>query len=91
MKEQPLSKNELQLFNRRDFLIKGGLAASFFGLAWRLWDLQIIDGQKYSDLAKRNGIRKESIPAPRGIIYDRNGIVLSKNIPGGMVQHLPGL
>ncbi len=47
----------------------------------RLWQLQVVEGDEYRRLAKNNRIRTEKIPAPRGIIYDRNGIPLVKNVP----------
>ena len=47
----------------------------------RLWYLQIIRGDDYSKIDERNRIRIVEIPAPRGIIYDRNGKPLVKNIP----------
>ena len=49
--------------------------------ALRLWYLQIIRGAEYSRIDERNRIRIVEIPAPRGIIYDRNGKPLVKNIP----------
>jgi penicillin-binding protein 2 len=81
LKEQPLNTEELQLFRRRDFIIRCVIGSPFILILWRLWNLQIRKGEIYSDLAKGNRIRLNSVPAPRGIIYDRNSVVLSKNIP----------
>lgn len=81
MKEEPLSNDELQLFKRRDLIIKGALAVPVGSIVWRLWDLQVKQGEKYKELAKGNRIRLNSVAAPRGIIYDRNGVILAKNIP----------
>jgi penicillin-binding protein 2 len=47
----------------------------------RLWDLQIIKGKEYKKINERNRLRIIDIPAPRGIIYDRNNKVLVKNVP----------
>ena len=47
----------------------------------KLWQLQVVEGEEFSRLAKNNRIRTEKIPAQRGIIYDRNGVPLVKNIP----------
>lgn len=49
-------------------------------LVWRLFGLQIVNGQQNSLLANKNKIRTTVIPAPRGAIYDRNGVVLARNI-----------
>lgn len=47
----------------------------------RLWDLQIIKGEKYKEIAEQNRLRMVEILAPRGLIYDRNNIALVRNIP----------
>jgi penicillin-binding protein 2 len=47
----------------------------------RLWDLQIIKGDEYRRINERNRLRVIDIPAPRGIIFDRNNKVLVKNVP----------
>ncbi|GAB4538155.1 MAG: penicillin-binding protein 2 [Thermodesulfovibrionia bacterium] len=46
----------------------------------RLWELQIIKGRLYKDISERNRIRNIYIPAPRGIIYDRNHNPLVGNV-----------
>jgi penicillin-binding protein 2 len=47
----------------------------------RLWQLQILQGKEYRELSESNRLRIIAIPAPRGIIFDRNGIPLVKNSP----------
>ncbi len=47
----------------------------------RLWDLQIIKGKEFKKIAESNRLRIVEIPAPRGVIYDRNDMPLVKNIP----------
>ena len=42
-------------------------------LAVRLYFLQIVRGQYYAEIAQNQRIRLLPIPAPRGIIFDRNG------------------
>ena len=50
-----------------------------FILAARLWQLQIIQGDKYAALAEGNKSRIERVQAPRGEILDRNGLKLATN------------
>jgi len=50
-------------------------------LVMRLWQLQILQGSDYRKLSEANRLRIVSIAAPRGIIFDRNGIPLVKNSP----------
>lgn len=45
----------------------------------RLWFLQVVNHERYIELAQRNRIRIVRIPASRGRIFDRNGIVLVDN------------
>jgi penicillin-binding protein 2 len=47
----------------------------------RLWQLQILQGKQYRELSETNRLRIIETPAPRGIIFDRNGIPLVKNSP----------
>lgn len=81
MREEPLTIEELQLFSRRDLIIRALIGIPFAGIIWRLWDLQIKNGKKYSELSKGNRIRLVSEAAPRGIIYDREWTIIAKNIP----------
>ncbi|MFA5029442.1 MAG: penicillin-binding protein 2 [Patescibacteria group bacterium] len=56
-----------------------------FGLALllgRSFYLQVLNGSYYFSLAENNRIRIKNIQAQRGIIYDRNGKILVKNISG---------
>ncbi len=45
-------------------------------LGIRLYYLQVVQGQYYSDRAENQRIRLIPIPAPRGAIFDRNGKIL---------------
>ncbi len=58
-----------------------GLVFITFVLSWRLIDLTVVQGAYYRNLADGNQIAEVNIRAPRGIIYDRNGKVLARNIP----------
>ena len=57
-------------------------------LITRLVYLQIIDGDYYSKLADGNRIRLIPAMAPRGIFYDRNGVIMVSNRPGFTVSLL---
>ncbi|HYA41855.1 MAG TPA: penicillin-binding protein 2 [Syntrophobacteraceae bacterium] len=47
----------------------------------RLWYLQVIQGESYRYQSENNRIRLEDIAAPRGIIFDRNGVPIVENRP----------
>lgn len=48
-------------------------------LVGRLVQLQVFEHGKYATLAKGNHQRTETIPAPRGRIFDRNGTPIAAN------------
>ncbi len=62
------------------------IAILFFVLAVRLFELQVLKGDYYRELSSRNHIRSVITQAPRGIITDRNGIVLADNQPSFTVS-----
>lgn len=59
------------------YVIVGMIALLLFGF----WKLQIIDSDRYSQLAERNRVRSIPIIAPRGSMLDRDGRVLVDNYP----------
>lgn len=58
------------------------LAAAVIILFLKLISLQIIKGSYYRNLSDSNRIRTKIIYAPRGVLFDRNGIPLVYNLPG---------
>lgn len=58
------------------------LLLAFSALLFRLISLQLFKGSEYRALADSNRIRTETIYAPRGVIFDRNGDPLVFNKPG---------
>jgi penicillin-binding protein 2 len=50
-------------------------------LVARLVHLQIVNYERFSELSQGNRFRIEPLPPTRGIIYDRNGIVIADNLP----------
>ncbi|MCS7214673.1 MAG: penicillin-binding protein 2 [Thermodesulfovibrio sp.] len=65
----------------KDRIFIGIISMMFIVILLKLWQLQVLNTEKYKKLAEQNRIRIIKIPAPRGIIYDRNGIPLVENIP----------
>jgi penicillin-binding protein 2 len=58
----------------------GVVAFVLFGIVFfRLWYLQVLDGDRYLAQARENRVRTERIQAPRGQIVDRQGIALVEN------------
>ena len=59
------------------YVIVGIIALLLLGF----WKLQVIDSDKYGQLAERNRVRSIPIIAPRGRMLDRDGRVLVDNYP----------
>lgn len=57
------------------------LAVGLIGLifSWRLFSMQVLSSERYNSLANGNRIRERITFAPRGNIYDRNGVLLAGN------------
>jgi penicillin-binding protein 2 len=62
---------------------------AFFILGAQLWRLQVVEGSSYREKADNNRIRKAIIPPSRGIIYDRNGLIVAANAPIFVVSVVP--
>ena len=68
-----------------------GLAAilAIGGLTTRLFYLQIVNGGQFAEMSQGNRTAVEAIPSARGLIYDRNGVELVKNVPTFAVKIRP--
>lgn len=62
---------------------------SVSALTARLFYLQIANGTRYAALSTANRTVLEPIPAPRGLIYDRDGRLLVSNVPTYAVKLRP--
>lgn len=56
------------------------LVAGFAIIMVRLWQLQVLQGSAFRKISESNRLRVIGVPAPRGIIFDRNKIPLVKNV-----------
>jgi penicillin-binding protein 2 len=68
------------------YAIIGGV---FLFFTFRLFSLQIIDGESFVARADENRIKDVSEATQRGIITDRNGYVLARNVPSYNVTITP--
>lgn len=67
---------------QKQYLLLGGLTLLMLLIYMlRMWHLQVLQGAAYRYQSENNRIRLEDIPAPRGIIFDRNGVPLVENRP----------
>jgi len=74
--------NERQgVFHRRAFVLGGFAGVGLIALGGRLAHLQLIETQHYEKLSASNQFNFKLTPPPRGLITDRNGVVLASNRP----------
>ena len=74
--------NERQgVFVRRTFLMGGLVGVGLLALNGRLLHLQVLESQRYKKLADSNQFNYRLQPPPRGLIVDRNGVILASNRP----------
>lgn len=67
-----------------------GVVLLLFGiLGVRLYMLQIVDREQYHILSKKNTIQPVVIKASRGLIRDRNGVILVDNHPSYAISVIP--
>ena len=52
-----------------------------FVLVGRLYQLQVVEYEQFADMSQGNRLRIEPLPPTRGLIFDRNGVVLAENLP----------
>nr|MDQ2861698.1 penicillin-binding protein 2 [Pseudomonadota bacterium] len=74
--------NERQsLFHRRAFLFGGVAGAGLVALGARLVNLQLIESGRYRVASEHNEFEFLLTAPPRGLIVDRDGVVLASNRP----------
>ncbi len=66
------------------------IVATLLVLLGRLFQLQVLKHGTYVTLADSNRLREISIPAPRGLVFDRNGTLLARNRPSYQLAIVPG-
>ncbi len=67
------------LFTRRALLLGGAQAVLLSALAGRLYQLQVLETQRFATLAEENRINLRLLAPSRGLIFDRTGQPLAIN------------
>src|SRR5437016_13770657 len=91
-REQTMSAREnkrQKLLTRRAALLAGGQAVLGGALAVRMYQLQILEKDKYAVMAEENRINVRLLAPPRGKILDRFGVALADNRPNYRVVVVP--
>ncbi|MGH8218337.1 MAG: penicillin-binding protein 2 [Steroidobacteraceae bacterium] len=77
---------EQRLFLARSLVAGLLIALATFMLFGRLYLLQVIRHDYYAQLSQANRVRVEPIPAARGLMLDRNGVVLASGQPAYQLE-----
>ncbi len=67
------------LFTRRALLLGGAQAVLLTALAGRLYQLQVVETDRFSSMAEENRVSMRLLPPSRGLIFDRGGVPLAVN------------
>jgi penicillin-binding protein 2 len=70
---------DLTLVRRRANAVFWAIAVLIFLVLSYYWKVQIVDHRKYTALAEANRLRQRVLAAPRGLILDRNKVILADN------------
>lgn len=81
----------VQLDGVRMGVLFGLITIIFSFYIFRLFNLQVINGENYVIRADENRRKEINIQTQRGIIFDRNGTVLARNIPSYDITITPAL
>lgn len=72
---------ETHLYNRRVIVLIVLIVGACFALVGRLVSLQIIHHDLYKTLSNQNQLSLIPVDPSRGLIFDRNGVLLAENVP----------
>ena len=90
----PLQHSPLSGFLRNEGAVRvallGLIILMIFGVfTRRLWRFQFVQGQTYRREAEEQSTKPITVPASRGVIYDRTGEQLVRNVPSFSVSVVP--
>lgn len=80
---------ERRLFQRRTGVMLVLVIAMLGVLAGRMYQLQVIEHDVYRTLSDKNRVQVQSVAPPRGLVYDRNDVLLAENRPVFSVTLVP--
>jgi penicillin-binding protein 2 len=86
---KPAPANRREAWGRRVLALAVGTSIGFVALLGQLWYLQVLEGGRMHELSEKNRIRIRPVAAPRGILFDRNGLALVDNRPAFTLSVIP--
>ncbi|MFO8156508.1 MAG: penicillin-binding protein 2 [Pseudomonadota bacterium] len=77
------------IFNRRTLIAGMLVMLLLLGLLGRLFFLQVTGHEHFATLSQANRVNIAPISPTRGLIYDRNGVLLAENVPTYSLEVIP--
>lgn len=79
-------KEKLKIFNNRYLILGICFLLFFFIIILRLFNLQIVEGEKFNISSQSSVLKESTVTAPRGKIMDRYGAPIAVNRQGFIVK-----
>jgi penicillin-binding protein 2 len=80
---------ESRLFTQRAVIAGLIVVLLLTSLILRLAHLQITGHEHFTTLSRENRVKLVPLPPTRGLIYDRNGVILAQNLPTHSLEIIP--
>src|SRR4030065_1170617 len=80
---------ESRLFNARLMMVGAVVVTLILALFLRLAYLQLFAHRHFETLSQANRVKPIPIQPPRGLIFDRDGVVLAQNYPVYTLEIIP--
>ncbi len=80
---------ESQAFLTRTIVAGMLVLATMLLLVSRMVQLQVVDHEHFTTLSRENRVKLVPLPPTRGLIYDRNGVLLARNRPAYSLEITP--
>lgn len=77
------------MFRRRVLAGLGLMLLGLLALSTRFFWLQVVEHEEFSTRARDNRVHLRHLPPARGLIYDRNGVLLADNQPAFRLEVVP--
>jgi len=82
-------RGRAEVFGRRAALLAGGKFVILSALGIRLYSLQVLEAQRYRDMAEDNRVNLRLLEPTRGYIVDRYGAPLAVNVQSYRLEVVP--
>ncbi|WP_424684227.1 penicillin-binding protein 2, partial [Frateuria sp. YIM B11624] len=82
-------RGEAALFQRRSLVGFALIVLGLIALSGRFFYLQVMHHDEFVTRSENNRVKPKVIPPARGLIYDRNGVLLADNVPAFRLEVVP--